>query len=375
MSAFELKRTLGAQDCCCATWPLNPIPLVANPCCNYAVGVVLSLEEGDATTRFHQRNCRFDYCVAACRGRAAARAKAARCGTHGWAHPREADGQAEVDAFEEGLKGIGWKLGGNIELDYRWPGAELAQVSVAANEIVAMRPDLVVSRSTPATAIMLNRGLPIVFVLVADPISSGFVQNLGHPGGSVTGFSIFETSVGGKWLGLLKEAAPTVSRVSLLFNPETAPFADGYLHSAQAAAPTLGATVIPAPCGSIADIEGAFAARAHEDAGGIIIINDTFLVERRHLITEFATRYRLPTIYATQIYVPSGGLISYAADNPDILRRAASYVDRILRGARPGDLPVQEPAKFTLSINLKAARAIGLDLPQSLITRADEVIE
>jgi putative tryptophan/tyrosine transport system substrate-binding protein len=204
----------------------------------------------------------------------------------------EADGQAEVDAFEEGLKGIGWKLGGNIELDYRWPGAELAQVSVAANEIVAMRPDLVVSRSTPATAIMLNRGLPIVFVLVADPISSGFVQNLGHPGGSVTGFSIFETSVGGKWLGLLKEAAPTVSRVSLLFNPETAPFADGYLHSAQAAAPTLGTTVIPAPCGSIADIEGAFAARAHEDAGGIIIINDTFLVERRHLITEFATAER-----------------------------------------------------------------------------------
>ena len=287
----------------------------------------------------------------------------------------EADGQAEVDAFEEGLKEIGWKLGSNIELDYRWPGAELAQVSIAANEIVAMRPDLVVSRSTPATAIMLNRGLPIVFVLVADPISSGFVQNLGHPGGSVTGFSVFETSVGGKWLALLKEAAPTVSRVSLLFNPETAPFADGYLHSAQAAAPTLGATVIPAPCGSIADIEGAFAARAHEDAGGIIIINDTFLVERRHLITEFATRYRLPTIYAAQIYVPSGGLISYAADYPDIFRRAASYVDRILRGARPGDLPVQGPAKFTLSINLKAARAIGLDLPQSLITRADEVIE
>ena len=225
----------------------------------------------------------------------------------------EADGQAEVVAFEEGLKEIGWKLGGNIELDYRWPGAELAQVSVVANEIIAMRPDLVVSRSTPATAIMLNRGLPIVFVLVADPISSGFVQNWGHPGGSVTGFSVFETSVGGKWLGLLKEAAPTVSRVSLLFNPETAPFADGYLHSAQAAAPTLGATVIPAPCGSIADIEGAFAARAREDAGGIIIINDTFLVERRHLITEFATRYRLPTIYAVQIYVPSRGLISYAA--------------------------------------------------------------
>src|SRR5215467_944575 len=270
-------------------------------------------------------------------------------------------GQAEAAALEAGLAELGWKVGSNIELEYRWPGAELDQVSIAANEIVAMRPDLVVSRSTPTTAIMLNRGLPIIFVLVTDPLFSGFVQSLGRPGGSVTGFSVFESSVGGKWLALLKEAAPTVSRVSLLFNPETALFADGYLRSAQAAASTLGATVIPAPCGSIADIEGAFAARAREDAGGIIIINDTFLVERRHLITEFATRYRLPTIYAAQIYVPSGGLISYAADYPDILRRAASYVDRILRGARPGDLPVQEPAKFTLSINIKAARAIGLD--------------
>jgi putative ABC transport system substrate-binding protein len=284
-------------------------------------------------------------------------------------------GQAEAAALEAGLTELGWKLGGNIELEYRWPGAQLDQVSIVANEIAAMRPDLVVSRSTPATAIMINRGLPIVFVLVADPISSRFVQNLGHPGGNVTGFSVFETSVGGKWLALLKEAAPGVSRVSLLFNPETAPFADGYLRSAQAAAPALGATVIPAPCGSTADIEGAFAARAQESGGGIIIINDTFLVEHRHLITEFATRYLLPTIYPTQIYVPSGGLMSYAADYPDILRRAASYVDRILRGARPGDLPVQEPVKFTLSINLKAARAISLILPQSLIARADEVIE
>jgi len=287
----------------------------------------------------------------------------------------DAGGQAEVAAFEGGLKELGWKPGGNIDLDYYWPGAALDKVSVAANEIAAMRPDLVVSRSTPATATVINRGFPIVFVLVADPISSGFVQDLGHPGGNVTGFSVFETSVGGKWLELLKEAAPTVSRVSLLFNPETAPFADGYLRSAKAAAPTLGATVIPAPCGSTADIESVFAARAREGAGGIIIINDTFLVERRHLIIEFATRYRLPTIYAAQIYVPSGGLISYAADYPDILRRAASYVDRILRGARPGDLPVLGPAKYTLSINLKTAKALDVSVPNSLLAIADEVIE
>ena len=155
-------------------------------------------------------------------------------------------GQAEAAALEAGLTELGWKLGSNIELEYRWPGAELDQVSIAANEIVAMRPDLVVSRSTPTTGIMINRGLPIVFVLVTDPLFSGFVQSLGRPGGSVTGFSVFESSVGGKWLALLKEAAPTVSKVSLLFNPETAPFAEGYRRSAEAAAPTLGMTVVSA---------------------------------------------------------------------------------------------------------------------------------
>jgi putative ABC transport system substrate-binding protein len=155
----------------------------------------------------------------------------------------DSSGQAEAAALEAGLTELGWKVGGNIELEYRWPGAELDQVSIAANEIVAMRPDLVVSRSTPTTAIMMNRGLPIVFVLVTDPLFSGFVQSLGRPGGNVTGFSVFESSVGGKWLALLKEAAPAVSRVSLLFNPETAPFAEGYRRSAEAAAPALGITV------------------------------------------------------------------------------------------------------------------------------------
>jgi len=176
----------------------------------------------------------------------------------------DTSGQAEAAALEAGLTELGWKVGGNIELEYRWPGAELDQVSIAANEIVAMRPDLVVSRSTPTTAIMMNRGLPIVFVLVTDPLFSGFVQNLGRPGGSVTGFSLFEGSVGGKWLALLKEAAPAVSRVSLLFNPETAPFAENYRRSAEAAAPTLGTTVVAAPCGNATQIGSAFDVRAHE---------------------------------------------------------------------------------------------------------------
>jgi len=284
-------------------------------------------------------------------------------------------GRAEVAAFEEGLKELGWKPGSNIALDYRWPGAELNQVSIAANDIVDTHPDLVVSRTTPATLTIVNRSLPVVFVMVADPVGAGIVQNLGQPGGNITGFSIFETSVGGKWLGLLKEAAPTLLRVSLLFNPATAPFAEGYLRSAQAAARALGATVIPAPCGSIADIESAFAARAREGAGGIIIINDTFLVEHHYRITELATRYRLPAIYPSQVYVSSGGLMALAADFPDIFRHAASYVDKILHGTRPGELPIQAPDKFTLSVNLKVASAIGLTLPPTLIARADEVIE
>jgi putative ABC transport system substrate-binding protein len=287
----------------------------------------------------------------------------------------DAGGQAEVGAFEDGLRELGWIPGQNIELDYRWPGAELDQLSAPANEIVAMRPDLVVSRSTPATAAIINRGLPVVFVLVADPIGSGFVQNLGQPGGNVTGFSSVEASVGGKWIELLKEAAPAVTRVSLLFNPATAPYAEGYLRSAQAAAQTLGTTVISAPCGGTTDIEGAFAARAHEGGGGIIGIADTFIAEHHDLIIALAARHRLPAIYGNEIFVPNGGLMTYSADFLDIFRRAADYVDRILRGTRPAALPVREPAKFTLSINLKAAGAIGLTLPQTLIARADEVIE
>jgi putative tryptophan/tyrosine transport system substrate-binding protein len=287
----------------------------------------------------------------------------------------DSGGRAEVAALEAGLTELGWKLGGNIELEYHWPGAELDQITTAANEILAMRPDLVVSRTTPTTAIMMNRGLPIVFVLVTDPLGSGFVQSLGKPGGNVTGFSVFESSVGGKWLALLKEAAPAVSRVSLLFNPETAPFADGYRRSAEAAAPTLGITVVSAPCGNAAHIESAFAARASEGSGGIIGIPDTFINEHRDLIIELAARHRLPAVYGIRDFVPMGGLLAYSADFVAIFHRAADYVDQVLRGVRPGELPVQAPDKFTLSVNLKTAGAIGLTLPPNLIARADEVIE
>ena len=287
----------------------------------------------------------------------------------------DANGQAEAGALDNALQELGWRQGSNIELGYRWPGAELDAVRAAASEIAASRPDLVVSRSTPATSALMSAGLPTVFLLVADPLRSGFVQNLAHPGGNVTGFTNFEASVGGKWLELLKEAAPSVTHVTLLFNPQTAPFAESYLHAAQPAAQTLGVTVAPAPSTSTAELESAVAAAAATPGGGMVAMFDTFLAEHRDFLVALMARYRLPAIYGSQIYAPSGGLMAYASDYPDIFRRAADYVDRILRGARPGDLPVQEPAKFTLSVNLKAAAAIGLALPQALITRADEVIE
>jgi putative tryptophan/tyrosine transport system substrate-binding protein len=289
--------------------------------------------------------------------------------------PDDAGGQAEIAAFEAGLKELGWNPGRNIELDYHWPGADPDRVRAAAGEIAATKPELVLSRSTPATAAMMHTGLPIVFVLVADPIGSAFVQKFGQPGGNVTGFTNFEASVGGKWLELLKEASPKVSRVAFLFNPQTAPYAEAFLRSAQTAAQTIGAAIIPAPLISAADIESVIAAQAADSGGGIIGIIDTFIAENRDLIIALAARHRLPAIYGNRTFVPSGGLMAYSVDYPDIYRRAASYVDRILRGARPGDLPVQEPAKFALSINLKAAGAIGLTLPPALTARADEVIE
>ena len=287
----------------------------------------------------------------------------------------DASGQAEVTAFEGGLKDLGWTRGRNIDLDYHWPGAQIARVRTVADAIVAAHPDLVLSRSTPATAALMNASLPIVFVLVADPIGSGFVQNLGPPGGNLTGFSTFESSVGGKWLALLKEAAPEVSRVAMLFNPETAPFAEGYLRSAQAAAQTLGATVISAPCSSDADIQGVFSTRAREGGGGIIGIADTFVADHRDLIIALAAQHRLPAIYGNPIFARSGGLIVYSPDYVDIYRRAAGYVDRILKGGKPGDLPVQAPTKYELVINLKTAKALGLTVPPSVLAGAEEVIE
>jgi putative ABC transport system substrate-binding protein len=287
----------------------------------------------------------------------------------------DAGGLKEVEAFEEGMKALGWIAGRNIELDYRWPGAALDQMRKAAGEIADTKPNLILSRSTSATTTLMQGGLPVVFVLVADPLGAGFVQSLARPGGNLTGFASLESSVGGKWLGLLKEAAPKLSRVALLFNPGTAPYWEGFYRSAKAAAGTLGVEVISLPCGSVEDIEGAMGTLGGTESGGFISIIDSFLAQHRDRITALAAQHRLPAIYGNEIFMQAGGMMAYSVDYPELFRRAASYVDRILHGARPAELPVQQPEKFSLSVNLKAADAIGLKLPQTLIARADEVIE
>ncbi len=287
----------------------------------------------------------------------------------------DSGGLKEVAAFEEGLKTLGWTPGRNIELDYHWPGAALDQMRRSAGEIADAKPNVVLSRSTPATAALTQAGLPVVFVLVADPIAARFVQTLARPGGNLTGFASFESSVGGKWLGLLKEAAPKLSRIALLFNPGTAPYWEGFYQSAQAAAGTIGVEVISLPCGSVEDIEEAMETLGRTEGGGIISLIDSFTAQHRDQITALATQHRLPAIYGNEIFMQAGGMMAYSVDYPELFRRAASYVDRILHGARPAELPVQQPEKFALSVNLKTADAIGLKLPQALIARADEVIE
>ncbi len=272
----------------------------------------------------------------------------------------DSGGLKEVAAFEEGLKTLGWTPGRNIELDYHWPGAALDQMRRSAGEIADAKPNVVLSRSTPATAALTQAGLPVVFVLVADPIAARFVQTLARPGGNLTGFASFELSVGGKWLGLLKEAAPKLSRIALLFNPGTAPYWEGFYQSAQAAAGTIGVEVISLPCGSVEDIEEAMETLGRTEGGGIISLIDLFTAQHRDQITALATQHRLPAIYGNEIFMQAGGMMAYSVDYPELFRRAASYVDRILHGARPAELPVQQPEKFALSVNLKTADAIGL---------------
>jgi putative ABC transport system substrate-binding protein len=290
---------------------------------------------------------------------------------------QDPSGRAEVMALWQGLKELGWIEGRNIDIEFRWPGGDIERAQTFAKELVGLRPDVLVGRSTPTTAALKQETstIPIIFVNVTEPVEQGFVQSLPRPGGNLTGFTNFEASIGGKWLQLLKEVDPRIARVAVIYNPQTAPFARLFLRSVQSAAPTFAVEAVAMPVQNDADIEAALTMFAGQPAGGLIAIPDSFTGEHRALIIALAARHRLPALYSTLSFTPSGGLMAYSVDTRDLMQRAATYVDRILKGANPAELPVQQPAKFQLSINLKAAKAIGIDLAPTLVPRADEVIE
>jgi putative tryptophan/tyrosine transport system substrate-binding protein len=286
-------------------------------------------------------------------------------------------GEAEIAGLTNGLRELGWVESRNIRVDYRWPGGDVERARAYAKEAVALKPDVLLARSTPAALALKaeTRTIPIVFVSLPEPTSSGLVETLARPGGNVTGFTNFEGSIGGKLLELLKEVSPGLKRVAIIYNPDTAPFAQSYLRSAEAGAAALGVELKSSPVQSDAEIETALSAVAEQPSGGLVIIPDAFLLQRRDMIVSLVNHHRLPAIYATRPWTRSGGLMAYAVDTVDLMRRAASYVDRILKGTKPADLPVQQPSKYEFSINLKTAKAVNLDISTNMLALADEVIE
>jgi putative ABC transport system substrate-binding protein len=287
------------------------------------------------------------------------------------------EGRTWIAAFREGLQKLGWAEGRNIRIDTRWAALDTEAMQRFAKELVALQPNLILSQNTPTTAALLQqtRTIPIVFAIAADPVGSGFVAGLPQPGGNATGFMNIEGSMAGKWLELLKEIAPRVNRVGFLFNPPTAPYAEYFLNPFKAAAASFGVEAIAAPVRDSSELESAVAAQARAPNGGLIVMPDTFTAGHRVEIISLAARYRLPAVYPFRFFAELGGLLSYGNDQPDNFRRAATYVDRILKGAKPGELPVQAPVKFELVINLKTAKALGLDVPLPLQQRADQLIE
>jgi putative ABC transport system substrate-binding protein len=288
--------------------------------------------------------------------------------------------QDPVRSLEAGLQELGWWNGRNLHIDYRWGVGNLELMRASAKELVGLEPDLIVANNTPVVAALMQhtRTIPIVFVAVSDPIGAGFVKSFSRPGGNITGFTIFETTVGGKWLQLLREIAPSLTRVAMLFNPETANAgASGsvYLQSIEAAAHATGMELIVTPVHNPNDIDAALVAISQEPGGGLIVLPNTFTVVNREHIVLQAARFRIPAIYPSVYFIQAGGLASYGVDVADLFRRAASYVDRVLKGDKPADLPVQAPIKYQLVINLKTAKALGLTVPPMLLANADEVIE
>ena len=283
-----------------------------------------------------------------------------------------------LSAFREGLQKLGWTEGRNIQIDSRWGALDDAEARRrAAKELIALQPDLMLTQNTPPTVSMLEqtRTIPVVFVIVADPVGSGFVQSLARPRANATGFTIMEPTIAGKWLELLKEIAPRVNRAAFLFNPATTPYRDIYLKPFKAAAASLALEAIDAPVHDKQELESVVSAHAREPNGSLIVMPDGFLNVHRAEIILLAARYHLPAVYPWRFFTENGGLLSYGSVQSDMFQTAATYVDRILKGEKPAELPVQAPTKYELVVNLKTAKALDLDVPPLLQQRADEVIE
>ena len=285
---------------------------------------------------------------------------------------------ARITALREQLHQLGWTDGVNVRIEPRFAAGEAAGFESGAAELVALKPDVILAVTTPAVQAVRRKTptIPIVFVSVADPAQQGLVKNLGRPGGNITGFTNFEFSMGGKWLDVLKQMAPNVARVALMFNPETSAYAELFFRSVAAAAPSLGVKdVMKVPVRDATEIVAKISAIGGEADSGLIVLPDNLAIRHRELIISQVAQQRLPAAYPFRSFATDGGLMVYGIDQNDTFRRAAAYIDRILKGAKPADLPVQAPTKFELVINLKTAKALGLTVPPTLLTFADQVIE
>jgi putative ABC transport system substrate-binding protein len=288
----------------------------------------------------------------------------------------DADGKARLAAFVQGLQQLGWTDGRNVRIDTRWGGGDADRMRRYAAELVALAPDVILAGGTAAVGILLQatRTVPVVFASVADPVGAGYVDSVARPGGNATGFLLYEYGTSGKWLELLKEIAPGVTRVAVIRDAAIAA-GIGQLGAIQSVAPSFGVELTPLNVRDAAEIERAVTVFAKSSKGGLILTGSTLALVHRDLIITLAARHKLPAVYNSRLYVASGGLISYGPEFTDQYRQAAGYVDRILKGEKPGDLPVQAPTKYQLVVNLKTAKALGLEMPASVLARADEVIE